>query len=500
MAIPASHIVRINPRVIAGGSSDLELNGLFFTKCTDIATDNMVLAFTSPATVKDYFGADSPEYGVSLDYFAGYLNKFSAPRKLFFARRVDASVPGWLRGAPLTASLPELKGVANGGLALRIDGKTCALTGLSFSSAVSLSDIAAKIGQALATDTPGTVCTYSSLYKAFQITSPTAGADSEVSYATAPMSGTDLAGLLGFTQDAGAVISSGMDALSVAAQIDAVRQKTENWFSFSTLWEAGDDEHAALAAWASANYGWHYAGWTDNPTTALATSAADPASKQKAANYDHSSMTFGSERHAAFLMGSIASVAWLRVRGTVTFAFKRQAGLPATAIDEAAAAALEAKRCNYMGRFATRNAEFVFYYPGILSASDYGYIDAYANAVWFNNKLQAALMDGLTTVGRTPYTELGYTLIRAWMLDPVAAALNNGAIEPGVNLSELQKSELINEVGHDISEELATHGFYIQILDPGSVVRAERGSPIISIWYTYGGAVQRLDVASTAVL
>ena len=70
-------------------------------------------------------------------------------------------------------------------------------------------------------------------------------------------------------------------------------------------------------------------------------------------------MTFGSERHAAFLMGSIASVAWLRIRGTVTFAFKRQAGLPATVIDEAAAAALEAKRCNYMGRFATRNAEFV---------------------------------------------------------------------------------------------------------------------------------------------
>ena len=86
------------------------------------------------------------------------------------------------------------------------------------------------------------------------------------------------------------------------------------------------------------------------------------------------------------------------------------------------------------------------------------------------------------------------------MMDPVAAALNNGAIEPGVVLSELQKSELANEVGHDISEELETHGFYIQILDPGAVTRAERGSPIISIWYTYGGAVQRLDVASTAVL
>lgn len=500
MAIPASHIVRINPRVIAGGSSDLELNGLFFTKSTDIATDNMVLGFTSPATVKEFFGADSPEYGVSLDYFAGYLNKFSAPRQLFFARRVDAAAPGWLRSAPLASALVDLKGITNGGLTLRIDGKTCALTGLNFSAAVSLSDIAAKIGQALAADAPGTVCTYSSLHKAFQITSPTAGNDSEVSFADAPVSGTDLAALLGFSESSGAVISAGIDALSVPAQMDAVRQKSENWFSFSTLWEASNDEHDAFGAWASSNYGWHYAGWTTAATAPLATSAADPASRQKAADHDHSSMTFGSERHAAFLMGSIASVAWLRIRGTVTFAFKRQAGLPATVIDEAAAAALEAKRCNYMGRFATRNAEFVFYYPGMLSASDYGYIDAYANAVWFNNKLQVALMDGLTTVGRTPYTDLGYTLIRAWMLDPVAAALNNGAIEPGVVLSELQKSELANEVGHDISEELETHGFYIQILDPGAVTRAERGSPVISIWYTYGGSVQRLDVASTAVL
>ncbi len=500
MAIPASYIVRINPRVIAGGSSDLELNGLFFTKSASIATDNMVLGFSSPATVKAYFGEDSPEYSVSLDYFAGYINKFSAPRELFFARRVDVAVPGWLRGALLLSSLTTLKAVTDGGFTLRIDGATCAVTGLNFSAATSLSDIAAKIQAKLVLDRPGTVCTYSNLHKAFQITSPTSGDASEVSFADAPATGANLAALLGFTESAGAVVSSGLNALSVSAQMDAVRAKSENWFSFAPLWEASDDEHKAFGAWANANYGWHYAGWTTDATTPLQTSAADPASAQKSADYDHSSMTFGDAHHAAFLMGSIASVAWLRIRGTVTFAFKRQRGLPATVTDEAAAAALEDKRCNYMGRFATRNAEFVFYYPGILSASDYGYIDAYANAVWFNNKLQAALMSGLTTVGRTPYTELGYTLIRAWMMDPVAAALNNGAVEPGVELSELQKSELINEVGHDISEELQTQGYYIQILDPGAVVRAERGSPIISIWYTYGGAVQRLDVASTAVL
>ena len=109
-------------------------------------------------------------------------------------------------------------------------------------------------------------------------------------------------------------------------------------------------------------------------------------------------------------------------------------------------------------------------------------------------------MDGLTSTGRLPYTDAGYTRLRSWMMDPVNEALSNGVMEPGVTLSEAQKSEVAKEAGLDISEELFTQGYYIQILDPGASVRARRESPIISLWYTYGGAVQKIEVASTAVL
>lgn len=127
--------------------------------------------------------------------------------------------------------------------------------------------------------------------------------------------GEDCAALLGFSEKAGAVISAGLNALTVPAQMEAIRAKNENWFSFSPLWEASSDEHNAFGAWVNANYGWHYAGWTTNANTPAQTSAADPASAQKSADHDHASMTFGEARHAAFLMGSIASVAWLRIRG-----------------------------------------------------------------------------------------------------------------------------------------------------------------------------------------
>ena len=91
-------------------------------------------------------------------------------------------------------------------------------------------------------------------------------------------------------------------------------------------------------------------------------------------------------------------------------------------------------------------------------------------------------------------------MIKAWMMDPINEARNNAAIEPGVQISERQRSEVMNEAGLDISKELLTQGYYVQVLDPGAAVRAERGSPVVSLWYTYGGAVQKIEVASTAIL
>ena len=109
-------------------------------------------------------------------------------------------------------------------------------------------------------------------------------------------------------------------------------------------------------------------------------------------------------------------------------------------------------------------------------------------------------MNGLGSVGRVPYNEAGYTLIRSWIQDPVNRARNNGVIDVGISLSESQKAQIINEVGFDITKELYTNGYFIQIDDPGASVRVNRESPTISLYYTYGGSVHRIELASTAIL
>ena len=491
MAIPASHIASVQPRVMSGGGADLEMNGLLLSKSSLIPTSSPVLEFTSARSVGDYFGTDSVEYRAASVYFAGYQNKSSAPRAFLIGRRIDQEVHAWLRSAPFTKSLASLQAITDGGLTIKTGGSQI-LTQINLSGATSLSMIASRIQAKLIS---GVTCTYSSLNKCF--TFQTKG--SVIEYAQSPASGTDLAVLLGLTEETGAVLSPGSSALDTESQMAALRKHSENWVSFTTAWEADADEMETWAAWANDHHGWLYVPWTTQAATTRLTSPSDPASRLKASGYDHTAIVYGSLEYSMFIMGAIASVAWLRANGAITFAFKRQNGLAAWVNDESSASVLEKRNCNYFGNFSTRNQDFVFLYPGCLSASDYGFIDPYINSVWLNNRIQAALQ-GLSRSGRVPYTDRGFTMIRSWLMDPVNAAINNAVIEPGISLSEAQRSELMNEAGLDIASELETQGYYIQIKDPGAPVRARRESPVVSLWYTYGGSVQKIEIASPAVL
>lgn len=505
MTIPASFIVDVQPRVISGASNDLEMNGLVFSRNEIISSDTLVLEFGSAATVGAYFGLDSEEYAAAQIYFQGYTNKFSAPRSFFVARRIDDIIAAWVRSAPNTLTLAQYQAITDGSINVSVDGTAYTITGVSFAAATSLSDVGEILAAAIAAngganDGPAVTCMYSSLNKSFTLESPTLGADSMLEFPTDGATGTGLATAMHFTQASGAVHSSGSGILSIEQQMVDVREKTENWVSFTTLWEEDAADILAWAQWANNNYGWLYVPYTTDPNTPNPDATIDPASQLVDAGYDHTALIYGTVEYAVFLMGAIASISWQRLNGSITLAFKRQAGLAPFVVKEADAATLESKRCNYFGDFATRNAQFSFLYNGIMSGGIYTWIDAYINSVWFNNRLQVAILSGLSSTPRVPYNERGYTFIRAWMLGPVEEALNNAVIEPDIVLSEAQKTELFNEAGMDISGELAAQGYYIQILDPGPVIRGRRETPIVNIWYTYGSSVHRIEVASTAVV
>lgn len=513
MSIPASQIVKIHPRVIRASGADLVLNGMFLTT-NPLIPAGAVRSFSTPDDVLAFFGADSEEARVSEVYFSGYTNSFKKPRQVYFGSRVNAPVGAWLRGARYegvrddgkTYTLADLQAITAGTLNLTIDGTEKSLISLDFSAATSYSECAAVIETALSS---GATCAYSSQTGAFQITSGTTGETSTITYADAG----DLATLLRLTQDEGAVLSQGSEALDVTENMVSIRAATENWATFTHLYtyekEGVTDEQARemldremlnLSKWASAQGAEYlYVCWSTDSNLKNQEDDVSIAAQLKAINAGATTLIFGDAPYAAFIMGEAASIDWEREQGAINFAFKAQAGLIPTIDNATEATTLLGKKCNIYGTYATRNDEFVWLYDANMFG-DYNFIDPFVNAIWFNNALQVAIMNGLQMASRVPYNEDGYTQIRAWCQDPINRARRNGVIDPGVTLSESQKTEIIREAGLDITSNLQTDGYYLLVRDAGAHVRQTRDSPECSLWYAYGGSVNRIEMSSTLFL
>ena len=296
------------------------------------------------------------------------------------------------------------------------------------------------------------------------------------------------------------MLSQGSDALTTTENMALIKEQTQNWVSFTTLYEATQDEHLGLSAWASSQgIEYLYVGWTAEAALLVQGSTTTIADKIKQAEYGATTLVYDNVNVATFLLGSIASVNWERYQGTINYAFKKVDGVAATVTNQTDADLLLAKGVSFMGNFATRNDDFTFFYNAKMFG-DYGYVDAFVNTVWFKNVMQVSIMNGLTQAGRVPYNERGYTLIRAWLQDPINRAKNNGTIDAGVSMSESQKAQVYNETGKDLSNELFTEGYAVLVEDAGAAVRVGRQSPNISVYYTYGGSINRVEVASTAIL
>ena len=492
MAIPASQIVKINPRVIQASGTDLVLNGMFLTTNGLVPTGG-VMGFSTADDVAEFFGSASEEYRVASVYFAGYKNSFKKPRQVFFGSRVNAAAAAWLRGAKYIGTLAQLQAVTSGTLDLSINGTSITLTSRDFSSATSLSGCATVLQTALAAKLPSTTCSYSSQTGAFQITSPTTGEASTITYAE---EGT-LATLLGLTQAKGATLSQGSDALDVADNMRSIRGVTENWATFTFLYSATDDEILDLSAWASAQgVEYLFVCWSTDANLKNQVDTTSIAYKLKEATAGATTLIFGDQVYAAFIMGTAASIDWDRTQGAITFAFKSLDGLAPTIDNATEATTLLGKKCNLYGTYATRNDDFVFLYDSNMFG-DYNFIDPFINAIWFNNALQVAIMNGLSMSPRVPYNEDGYTQIRSWCQDPINRARRNGVIDPGLNLSEAQKTELIREAGLDITSNLQTDGYYLQVVDGGPQVRTTRDTPSVSLWKSFAGSGQRVELASS---
>lgn len=335
---------------------------------------------------------------------------------------------------------------------------------------------------------------YDSQRAAFVITSPTTGNDSTIGFAT----GTLAADIL-LQAAQGAVTSQGADAAVPAALMTAITEVTQNWALFMTVDEVADDVKLEFADWVQGTQSrYAYVAQDTNPLAIVADQPTTFGAVVNAGNYFGIIPVYGSADYAAFICGVAASIDFQQPNGRITFAFKGQAGLAAIITDATEALNLIGNGYNFYGSYATANEQFTFLQPGQISG-DWAWIDPYVNQIYLNSQFQLAFMSLLSNVNSVPYNNTGYALLRSAAMDPINEALAFGSIQPGVALSASQAAQVNTAAGFRISDTLSQLGWYLQIVPASALVRAARESPPMTFWYTDGGSVQKIELASIDV-
>ena len=497
MSIPASAIVNVVPNVISSGGSALDLNGLILTTSTQIPLGS-VLSFPTQLAVASYFGSSSTEAAAATIYFNGFDNSNVKPGALLMAQYNTGSVASYLRGGSVAAlTLTQIQALS-GSLTISVNGSAKTAASINLSSATSFSN-AATIIQAGFT-TPGFTVSYDSVSGAFVFLNSTTGASSTMTVAT----GT-LAASLMLTTATGAVLSQGAVAAVPATFMDGIVALTQNWESFTTLFDpdqgSGSTLKQALANWnAGKGNRYLYVAW-DADVTATASTAATTSLGYilSQAQVSGTAVVWCADyTKAVFVLGAIASIDFNQINGRITLAEKSQSGLVADVTSQTAASNLLANGYNFYGSYATANDKFTFFFNGQVCGK-FKWIDSYVNQVWLNNGFQLALMSLLTQIKSLPYNPTGYALIRAACMDPINQAVSFGAIRAGVPLASGQAAQVNNAAGQAIDQILSTQGWYLQILPATALVRGARSTPPMTFWYMDGGSVQTISLTSVEV-
>ena len=485
-SIPASEIVTVLPSVLGAGGTAMALNAV-------IISDNVKFVakeYSNADAVGNDYGTTSDKYKFAQIYFSGFTGSTVKPSALFISKYSAVNSAAKLTGASLRSmSLDQLKAIT-GAISVTIGGVLKTGT-VNLSVATSFSNAATLIATALTA-----AVTFDTQLQSFVIASGTTGATSSISFATGAA-----AEALALTELAGAQLDNVTTADTATTAMKRLTNYTLNLSTIvaETSTALNDDIQKEIATWVSLqNHRYWLVKYGEEPTALIANNTTNFAGWIAENNVADVTCVYGTFEHAALCAGYAASLNFSELNGRTTMDFRSTSTLAPSVTDVDDASALESNRYAYYGAFATANDRFIFLRNSIVSG-EFKWVDAYLNQIYFNSQLQLAQITGLIANKSIPYNEVGKSKVRASAQDPINEMLNFGGIQTGVILSEQQKSIINNEAGVDAATIIFNQGYYLMIRDATAQVRAARGSFPIKLWYTDGGSVHSINIASINV-
>jgi hypothetical protein len=344
--------------------------------------------------------------------------------------------------------------------------------------------------------------TFDSLSGAFVIASGTVGHTSEITFASGAV-----AASLSLTLATGAVVSPGADAAMPGPFMDGVTLRTQNWATFQTVFDPdngeGNDQKFAFAVWASEQNNRYGFVCVDHDPLPAAQNPAPTSLGQriKAGNLSGTNLNWEptDQNIGAFMGGYPASLDFTKTGGRHTAKFRTQAGLLPGVTDLTTAQNLAANGYNFYAAVATANQQFTYYRNGTVSGP-FSWWDSFVNQIWMNNEFQLDMLTFMLAIGTLPYTDAGNAAIETALADTIAQAEAFGVFVAGVQLSAAQIAQLNRAApGKNIGSVLQSQGYYLLIGTATPEVRAQRGSPPMTFFYTDGQSVHSINIDSVAV-
>ena len=485
-SIPASEIVTVLPSVLGAGGTAMALNAVIISDDVKFVAKE----YSNADAVGNDYGTTSDKYKFAQIYFNGFTGSTVKPSALFISKYSAVNSAAKLTGASLRSmSLNQLKAIT-GAISVTINGVLKTGT-INLSAATSFSNAATLIATALTT-----AVTFDTQLQSFVIASGTTGATSSISFATGAA-----AESLALTELTGAQLDN---VTTVDTATTAMKRLTNYTLNLSTIvaetsTALTDNIQKEIATWVSLqNHRYWLVKYGEEPTALIANNTTNFAGWVAENNVADVTCIYGTLKHAALCAGYAASLNFSELNGRTTMDFRSTSTLAPSVTDVDDANALESNGYAYYGAFATANDRFIFLRNSIVSG-EFKWVDAYLNQIYFNSQLQLAQITGLIANKSIPYNEVGKSKVRASAQDPINEMLNFGGIQTGVALSKQQKSIINNEAGVDAATIIFNQGYYLMIRDATAQVRAARGSFPIKLWYTDGGSVHSINIASINV-
>ncbi|WP_407733285.1 DUF3383 domain-containing protein [Pseudomonas citronellolis] len=391
-----------------------------------IDTNERIRKYSTLDAVAADFGTSAPEYLAANLFFS----QSPQPSILYIGRWAEVPTSARLNGGALSVAqqaMSNFTSITTGSMKITVDGTLKTLSALNFSGAANLNAVASIITTALA----GATCVWNANYSRFEITSPTTGATSTLTYASSTGSGTDVSALLGLVTGVASAPVGGIVAESLLTCVTNLGAMSADWYGLLVAdTSPTDTDLLGVASFIEGASPSRIFGITTQAATALdPVSTTDLPYKLKAANYKRTFCQYSSSSPyaAASIFGRAFTVDFSGNNTTITLKFKTEPGVTAESLNETQAAALKAKNCNV---FVNYNNATAIIQEGVM-ANGY-FFDEVHGLDWLQNEIQTAVYNLLyTSTTKIPQTDQGINRIVTTVNDRMEQAVVNGLCAPG---------------------------------------------------------------------